>query len=365
VAKVPYRIESNCVYKEGEEKPLKCYKGKNASARAEAYLKALYANVTDASVVFEQVNGPFEVDIEATADEGDILVFKNAVLARAEVNRNRDEIDAEGIEELAATIAGRPIDFEHDVRMNIGVYTAGRSIGDSLSVDGMIWADRYPKAADDIRAGILKQSIEANAKNAMCSICSGVFASKDEYCEHLKGRRENGAVRKLKGLKAKGGGVTYNPAGTNPSFSANDIFMVASHQEDIGEKVMDEKEKVEVPVVVEASDNAKAFEETIASLNKAIETMKADLEAEKKLRSEAEAKASDLEAKLKNRVLASAFTSEEIEGLAPKLATWNLDQIELLASTRTAPKRGGGPVGIEVTGNGGKEPLTLTFKGVK
>ena len=387
-----------CVYKkDGELK--KCYRSK---ARATAYLKALYANVPDAKgseeIVFEQVNGTVHFDLVAQA-EGDLLVFKNAVLARAETNRNRDEIDADGIRDLAATIAGRPIDFEHDPRINVGFYTSGRATQDNaLSVDGAIWADRYPKVAEDVKNGSLLQSIEATAQSAMCSLCGGVFASKDDYCDHLKGRRGSDVVRKLKDLKAKGGGVTYKPAGTNTAFS-NEIFMVASHQEDAtvksqaeskeGRDNMDEKEKVEKERLEGAGDavekdkeqeearkkaeaekkdqGVKAFEETIASLNKALEDKKAELEAVATELKAAKELASTLEAKLKNQILASAFGDEELKELELKVGSWSLEQVEVLASVpKSSGQKGKGPVGLEVTGkSSGKEPLTITLKGAK
>lgn len=481
---MPYELrEENgqyCVYKKTGEKK-KCYKDK---AKATAYLRALYANVQE-SIVFEQVNGSVHFDVVAQA-EGDLLIFRNAILARAEVNRNRDEFDEKGMQELANTVAGRAIDFEHDPRINVGYYTAGRSTpdGKALSVDGVIWADRYPAVAEDVQSGKLRQSIEANAQNAICSQCGGVFASKEDYCEHLQGRKGTDVVRKLSGLKAKGGGVTYMPAGSDTSFS-NEIYVVASHQEetmkdvdmakidvlaaaldicandlldyliDVEGKMLsyqerknldksdfalpenrrfpihdcaharnalsrlpqakglsdeekatvkrkaesklrecnkseasmdkeekkeeveekrvmtpeeakaeDEKEKKDAKDTDEKKDNQgiKAYEETIANLNKALEAKTAELTVKATELDAANKRASELESRLKNKVLAGSFSEDEIRAL--KVSDWSLDQIEVLASTRgTGAKKGGGPVGIEV--KGGREPLTLTLKGAK
>lgn len=162
-----------------------------------------------------------------------MLVFKNAALARAETNLNRDNIDAQGIKELAATIAGWPISLEHQRRQLCGMFTAGRvGKGDVLLVDGAIWAERYPETAQGVLDGSESLSIEARADKADCSICNTRFESADTYCEHLSNRRSNGAVRHLSGLKARGGAITRKPAGTNMRFDPNHIYVVAAHQDE-------------------------------------------------------------------------------------------------------------------------------------
>ena len=244
------------VYKEGESSPLKCYSYKG---KAEKYLAALYANESRVSateekpltlqeaedlalaavpsptldkVIFEQVNGAIHFDIVAQA-EGDILVFKNAILARAETNKNGDTINVTGIAELAASLAGRPIDYEHQPYELRGVFTAGRVYDEmALSTDGFIWADRYPEDAEAVRNGEYGLSIEATAQNATCSVCGGVYGNASEYCDCLRGRKKSGANRILSGLKAKGGAITRNPAATESKFSQSELYFVASHQED-------------------------------------------------------------------------------------------------------------------------------------
>jgi hypothetical protein len=230
---MPWEIkEANgqfCVHKKGEEKPLKCYRVKG---KAEAYMRALYAHEPNASISFEQTDGPIEFDLQA-GEEGDILVFRNAILARAEVNANRDEITDTGIQELAATIAGRPIDDEHNIETLVGSFTAGRVVdGKALQVDGFIWADRWPEVAELVRAGKKGLSIEATAKQAKCSVCGETFEGSHDYCEHIFSKRskvKHNAVRTLSGLKAKGGATTLVPAATDAKFT--DIYMVASHSD--------------------------------------------------------------------------------------------------------------------------------------
>lgn len=186
----------------------------------------------DQTILFRQVNPPLKFDIIATED-GEVLSFKNAVLVRAETNMNRDEISEDGIKELAESIVGRPIDVEHDTGKNCGVFSSARPIDGSraLSVDGFIWADRYPNEAQGVQSGSHGLSVEASADNALCSVCGTLFASADDYCEHLRYRDISGAIRRLKGLHGKGGAVTTHPAGTNTRFEPTQIRFVASHDE--------------------------------------------------------------------------------------------------------------------------------------
>ncbi len=174
-----------------------------------------------------------------SADSGRLLKFQNAVLARAEINRNGDELTETGLQEVAATLPHTAIDIEHKHRDVCGYYIDARVVPDptldnipTLYTDGFIFADRYPEIADGIRSTPprYKQSIEAVASECECSICGNVFARESQYCNHLRAKRESGAVRKLRGMKARGGAVTTNPAGTNTVF--NEIAMVASLEQD-------------------------------------------------------------------------------------------------------------------------------------
>ncbi len=222
----------------------KMYKeGKLKASEAWAFFQDLLEKFTapflssvseDDLIRFSQVNAPAEISLEAS-DDGTLLIFKNAILCRAEQNRNRDEVLPEGITELAASIAGRPIDVEHDPSKNSGVFTAGRPVleNTALSVDGIIWVDRYPREVEEVKSGQSGLSVEATAKKAICSVCHGEFDGADDYCEHLLARRKTGATRTLKGLKAKGGAITRNPAGTDTKFNPASIYLVASHQEDL------------------------------------------------------------------------------------------------------------------------------------
>lgn len=170
------------------------------------------------------------------SNKGDILVFDNAILCHEGGNANNDWIPTDEVQNLASTISGRPIDREHDQDEILGVFTAGRVIDDggkkALSVDGLIWADRFPHDAENVSDGHAQLSVEALAQTASCTICNQVFAKASEYCDHIKDRKRIGAYRKLHGLKSKGGAVTLNPADSDAGFGYAEIRMVASHQED-------------------------------------------------------------------------------------------------------------------------------------
>lgn len=233
-----------------------------------------YFTASDDSPSFNLIRG---ADGKAT-----MLLFKNATLARAETNANNDNIDDDGVKELAATIAGCPIDVEHHPTKIPGMFTAGR-VGkqNNVLVDGAIWADRFPEEADKVMNGIYSLSVEATAETARCSICDQVFASADKYCDHLINRRATGAVRRLKGLKSKGGAITRKPAGSNTAFDQNQLYIIASHMDP---SMMDDHTDVPPPQG-EAKDPQKEMQME-EELNKA----KAELQA-------ALAKITDLEAK--------------------------------------------------------------------
>lgn len=194
----------------------------------------LEASSEELSFEFEQINGALlDIRVEAT-ESGDLLRFRNAILAVVETNKNNDDISKENIDELAATLSGRAVDINHDERANAGIITAARSViykgKPAVAIDGLGWRDRYPEEWDGVRAGTHHLSVEADAAKATCSNCKGEFVSAALYCDHLKNRRRSGAKRGFIGLKGKGAGITTNPAGTGTQFDRDQIFVVA-HQE--------------------------------------------------------------------------------------------------------------------------------------
>lgn len=162
---------------------------------------------------------------------GRLLRFQNAPLARAETNLNGDAIDDQGVEEIAASLANLPIDLEHDKKTIVGYYTGAHSDKGAVVTDGYIFSERHPDAALGVLYGTMKQSIEADAKEAVCSVCGGVFTSPQGYCAHLSNRKSSGAVRKLRGLKATGGALVKNPAGSRTQFDPQGLEIIASFQE--------------------------------------------------------------------------------------------------------------------------------------
>jgi len=178
----------------------------------------------------------------AEMDKNEILKFSGAFLARQEVNKNNDELNDENLAEIAATLPLKAIDYEHQEDKIVGLFIKGVVKGDGVATDGIIYARRHPQVALGIINGTHKLSIEANAKEAICSVCGGSFAKASEYCEHLVGRlKGSGAVRRFKGLVAEGGAVTANPAGTGTEIPGDSIVMIASQMEVEGGEIVVEK----------------------------------------------------------------------------------------------------------------------------
>lgn len=197
------------------------------------------------TITLETVAEPVSF-LVAADDGGEILRFRNAILVVAEENQNQDVILEEELQNLAATLPGRAIDYDHQWQRTVGVFTEAHvvQVGGTwgLSVGGLIWADRFPEEAKDVTEGRLKLSIEADASTAECSVCGGVFERALDYCEHLFNKAKYGAKRILHGLKAVGGGLTPRPAGTSTDFDMSNVYFVAHH----GPALIPEKDGKEI-----------------------------------------------------------------------------------------------------------------------
>ncbi len=181
-------------------------------------------------ILFEQARTPIAITLQATED-GELLRFRNAILCRAEANLNDDELTPQNIAELAASLAGRAIDIDHNRQANAGIITEARVEGEAVAIDGILWKDRYPVQIAGVQAGSHHLSVEASAVAAICSVCERRFEGAADYCQHLKARKLYAARRRFEGLSGEGAGITATPAGTRTQFDRNQIFVVASHQE--------------------------------------------------------------------------------------------------------------------------------------
>jgi uncharacterized Zn finger protein (UPF0148 family) len=172
--------------------------------------------------------------LQASIDDvptSEIWKFEGACLARAEVNANGDGVTDEGITQLASTIRLMPLTEEHDKQPR-GIFTKGYTNEGSTEclVDGFVWAGHFPEFADEVRSGIRKLSMDAEASLAICGECGKPFTSAREYCEHIR-NRSSGAVRWLYDLTAVAGGAVRYPAGTGTVFPGREGFTVISHNE--------------------------------------------------------------------------------------------------------------------------------------
>jgi hypothetical protein len=271
------------------------------------------------------------IQFEADVDNPRFLKFRDAVLARAETNKNLDNVNEVGIEELASTIAGTAIDIDHDPAKNVGFYTAGRAENNELRVDGVLWLDRCEVLGvnpTEIIEGKYGLSIEAEAQTAQCSICETTHTSFTSYCTHLKNKMRYGATRFLSQLKAVGGALTKKPAGSGTGFST--MMLVASHEELEGclddgmpdsvetkEKVMEAEVEIEVEDKKEEeaeNEELEAMKAECAKLTAELAELKASHEVVETGKVAVEAKLAEVETQLVN-------ANTEVETLKTSLET--------------------------------------------
>ena len=277
-----------------------------------------YKNEVEASVEFTNVSG--EIVYLGSDDEKDILMFNNAILCHQGMNSNRDVVPEGEIANLVATLPGRPIDLEHDYNKIHGVFTSAEQVESNgvpaASVNGIIWADRFESSAKGIKSGAYKLSIEADAEYAECSICAGKFKKSINYCEHLISKTAYNASRTLRGLKAKGGALTQNPADTRAGFADSNIRMVAFHQE----ANLEEEDRMSEKRIAELEASEAELTKDKGLLETQLSEMTEKLDAKSK-------EAEDLSAK--NETLVASVESLEAEVKSEKSRAQ-----ELLSSVR-------------------------------
>ena len=302
----------------------------------------------------------------ANIEPGTLLRFKNAHLCSAGENRNRDWIDKAGVKELADTMHFRAIDDEHDPQKVIGFFVNPRAEDNStrLITDGIIYADRFSKIAAQVQNGSKKLSVEAGAQKAVCSVCAEEFTAVRDYCEHLKDKPRYGAVRKLYGLKAKGGATVFHPA-YDTSFDENGFVMIASEldcgceQKEVVEEETKEPtgvaylkawvEKKLTPVMEANVDNPEEYleEETVAEKEK-VDAKDKDMKDEESKEEEVDAKeekgTKEKEKELKNlkaEVETLKTENEELKAKVIEVQAGFERAIELSMGADQAPILGG------------------------
>jgi len=168
-----------------------------------------------------------------------------------------DYLPAQEIEALAKNIGGMPIDDEHQFEDVVGVFTRGTVVKEAnglaaVSVDGLIWPQRFPGIARELVEGKRQLSMEVWIASATCGLCGEIFRRADDYCPHLTHKE---ADRTLHGVQGFGGALTVKPAGSDTTFDYNSMMVVASHQLEHSEPnltidVMDDIDYVDVMAVV-------------------------------------------------------------------------------------------------------------------
>jgi len=158
---------------------------------------------------------------------GSIIKFSEAVLVRAEVNKNKDEIDEQGVQEIAQSLPLKPIDHLHNRQNIVGIFIDAEARDGAVPTKGLIWAGRYPDIAFDLVAGKGNLSIDARAERALCRECGQAFVNEKQYCAHINRNLGGVAIRKLEGLVADGGSIVPNPAGSDTNIPAQSLRMIA------------------------------------------------------------------------------------------------------------------------------------------
>lgn len=322
-------------------------------ASAEVFAKTILEGSESADPEFTLLESTNDIIIEA-ANDGELIRFKNAILAREETNKNGDIFSAENISELAASITGRAADIDHVRVKNAGIITEARAGQDkgkaALFVGGLLWRDRYPREVDGVRSGTHQLSVEAIADFAVCGSCKGEFGQTSNYCDHLKTRKGTGTKRAFKGLRGKGMGITPKPAG-NAYFDRDQIIVVANHQEEnsmdcphCGKEATGDKcpacNKSTVPSVI--ASELKAALDSVNTLQASIETVKGEakahteelktkLEASEAKVKEADEKALKVRTEARTQILAKLLTPEKLT--ERKEALLNLEETAFNAVT--------------------------------
>ena len=299
------------------------------------------------AIITPDDNG-FRVELEAavaasiSAEDmaGELLVFKDAVLVRAETNKNGDRFDSAALNEIAASVPLMPIDYEHVEKRLVGLFTAARVEGDAVLTDGIIYAKRFPEIAADVVSGKLKLSVEVMIGTAMCSVCQGKFKNRKEYCSHLKEPKRFAAARIVTDLKCIGGGVTYNPAGTGTTFDRTEMVFMASEESDgviamrMEESQEDGMELEELKAQVQSLTDSLAAANTqiaekdalVASKDGEIAKLQAGIEGEKRVRERS------------ITLLSAGYTQEQLKPIEGDLAIVSDKAIELLVASAKLDK---------------------------
>lgn len=290
-----------------------------------------------------------------SSPKNELLKFRKARLCQAGVNLNGDGVTPEGLEQIASTISLMALDDEHEKQTVIGFIVNPRVEDNVLLIDGIVYARRFPEIASQIVSGKKKLSIEAFADEAQCSICGGRYVRPSDYCEHLKGRAQSGAVRWLSGLRGVGGGATLNPAFPAMGFDTNSLVMIASLQgasnsedapplaaRETGEGAQEESMELEelkatlerVQAELEAkSGQLDAAATQIAELSASLSQAETDLQAAKaQLDAQRVAHARGLD------LIEAGFGRDEVSNLEASLARADEALVTLLKSTKIAAR---------------------------
>jgi len=203
-------------------------------------------------------------------------------LVHANTNSNKDTFTKEEVQAASSTPVFKPINWQHTDRI-IGVMSDSKFIeiaaegsdgveDGHIVASGVIYKYKFPTyAAEMLRRhddDELFFSMETWFEEAECSVCSGRFVKKIDYCDHLKTRMapESTATRILHGLTFSGAGVVENPADKQ----ADSISIGEDQNVDNTKEDTDMPKKDEGQIVFESEQELKDY--VAAEISKALES---------------------------------------------------------------------------------------------
>jgi len=280
---------------------------------------------------------------------GEIVHFRNAVIAKVERNANGDVIDLENALSLARTVAFTPLVDKHgeDAKV-LGVYTQGEVKaltydgvdGVYVVVGGLLYPRRNPTEVQEIMNGQRKQSVEAISEECECSVCGQKAQYINDYCEHLMPILAQKALpqdvsRKHYNMRAIGGAAVKNPAGTNTGFRGDGFLVIASKQQPIEEN-MDEKINEITQQLEAARADLEAKINEIAELQGRLDAVQAEKVA---VEASMEAKANEHELTMARALglVEAGMKPKDVKSVTGELAGWTEQTYNLFIASQKRP----------------------------
>ena len=147
--------------------------------------------------------GGFDINA-AIKEHPDHLFAKIFAIKANETNDNGDHFSTEELKKATNTFVGVPIFCNHqndDIEKARGkcVHAWYDDEKDGIYIIAAVDKVAYPRLARGLESGIIQgSSMGASVANSTCSICHNSSAVADDYCEHIKERKNKKFSGKVK-----------------------------------------------------------------------------------------------------------------------------------------------------------------------